>query len=96
MRESHLPRSRKVTINPPLESPPEKFEIRPIIERKSIITGFQIFEPTAKIIKEREKIKKKIREEYPQITLGQLDDAAITYYEYHVDVKLRQFSHARE
>jgi len=94
MRESHLLRSRKVIINPPLESPPEKFEIRPIVKKKSVITGLQIFEPTAKIIQKRKDIKQKIKEEYPQVTSSQLDDAEFTYYDYHVDIKLRQFSDA--
>jgi hypothetical protein len=94
MRNSHLPRSRKVTINPSLESPPEKFEIRPIIERKSVITGFEVAEPSANIIRDRRKIIEKIREKYPQVTKSQLDDAQFGYGEFRAKIELRQFSDA--
>jgi hypothetical protein len=76
-----LPRKRKIAKGED-EVAPKKGFIEPIIETRQVITGFIVGERQADKIRERATLVAWIRENYPQITKAQLEDAQIVYKEY--------------
>jgi len=90
-----LPRKRKVTINCPPETPPEKFGVFAKVETKRVITGLTVEDPEGRAIRTRSDVVKVVRECYPQITVSQLEDASIEYTDYRAFIHLNQFSRER-
>jgi hypothetical protein len=68
------------------EAVPEAFVILPHYE-KGIVIGFTVLDP-GDTIRGRGRLVAAIHKEYPGVSIGELDNARISYNEYHADVVL--------
>ena len=68
-----MPRKRKVVLNPQEEEvPPEKDFVKPLIQRKEVITGFNVGERQPIDKNKRQRISELIKHQFPQVTGDQL------------------------
>ena len=72
----------------PEEVRPEAFAIEPIYDDRGII-GFKVNDPEGSVIRKRASLVAEIHKEYPGISIGELEDARISYYDYHAEIQLK-------
>lgn len=82
-------RRRWVTAPEEIEARPGEFGIEPIYEG-GIIVGFTVLDPEGSVIRKRAAIVKLLHAEYPGVSIAELEDSAISYFDYRVDVDLRR------
>lgn len=70
------------------EEVPASFGIVPGY-KGGILVRFRIDDPEGHVIRERANIIAKIHQAYPEVTIGELENARVTYSDYHADVELR-------
>ncbi len=88
MGSSPTPQRRRwVTAPEEIEARPQEFSVEPIYER-GVIVGFTILDPEGEVIRQRAKIVKLLHEEYPGVSVAELDNSAISYFDYRVEVGL--------
>lgn len=84
----HSPQRKRWVTEFEIEPRPEAFSIQPIYEAGSLI-GFNILDPEGDVIRKRANIVTLIHREHPQIDMPRLENAAISYFDYSVEVILK-------
>lgn len=87
-RTSPTPERRRwVTAPEEIEPRPQEFSIEPIYER-DILIGFTILDPEGDVIRSRAKITELLHEKYPGVSIRELENSSISYFDYRVEVEL--------
>lgn len=81
-------RRRWVTVEE-IEVRPQAFAILPEYER-GIITGFKVQDPEGYVIRQRARLVGEIHSQYPAVSIEELDNARISYFDYHAIVRLKR------
>ena len=71
-----------------VEEVPVAFQIVPYY-KESILVGFRIDDPEGSVIRKRANIIAEIHQAYPEVSIEELENARVTYSDYHADVELR-------
>lgn len=71
------------------EPPPEQFSITPHYERK-VIVGFEIADPEGSLIRKRANVVELVHNNFPGVSLTDLENAQIEYSDFHCLVHLRR------
>lgn len=78
-------RRRWVTEPGEIEPRPQAFAILPHYE-DGVLVAFTVQDPEGDTIRSRTKLIEAIHKEYPEISIGELENARISYYDYHAVV----------
>ncbi|MBA7574005.1 hypothetical protein ES708_15807 [subsurface metagenome] len=71
-----------------IEEVPAAFRIVPHY-KDSILVGFRIDDPEGSVIRKRANIVAEIHQAYPEVSIEELENARVTYSDYHVEMELR-------
>lgn len=81
-------RRRWVTAPGELEPRPSAFAILPQYNEAGILIAFTVQDPAGDVIRKRSTISAAIHKEYPTVSIEELENARIAYYDYHAVVVL--------
>jgi len=81
-------RRRWITTPEEIEPRPEVFAILPDVS-EGVLIGFTVQDPEGDVIRFRAKIAAAIHNQYPEVSIEQVQDARISYFDYHAYVELR-------
>jgi len=84
----HSPQRKRWVTVAEIEAVPAAFGIAPYYE-DGILVGFRIDDPEGSVIRKRANIVAEIHQAYPEVSIGELENARVAYFDYHVDVELR-------
>ena len=79
-------RRRWVTAPEELEPRPQAFAILPQYNEAGSLIAFTVQDPEGDMIRSRAKLAAAIHKEYPAVSIEELENARITYYDYHAVV----------
>ena len=82
------PKQQQLVAVEEIEEVPAAFRIVPYY-KDGILVGFRIDDPEGSVIRERANIIAEIHKAYPEVSVGELENARMTYSDYHADVELR-------
>lgn len=89
-RSSSPQRRRWITEPEEIEPVPGAFGIIPQYDEKGVLIAFTVEDPEADVIRKRGELIAKIHEEYPGVSLHELNDASIAYFDYRATVVLKR------
>jgi len=84
-------RGRWITLPEEIEPRPEAFAILPEYDR-GILVAFKVQDPEGDVICHRARLISKIHSEFSTVSIGEPNDARISYYDYHAIVRLKRGS----
>ncbi|GAI82257.1 unnamed protein product [marine sediment metagenome] len=88
MSHSPSPQRRRIVTVGEYEPRPLGFAMTPTYEGRKLI-GITIQDPEGSVIRKRANIVAEIHQAYPEVSIEELENAKVAYFDYHVDVELR-------
>lgn len=83
-------RRRWVTAPEEIEPRPEAFQIIPQYSEAGILLAFTVQDPEGDVIRSRALLTASIHKEYPGVSIEELENAKISYYDYYAVVQLKR------
>lgn len=83
-------RRRWITMPEEIEVRPEAFAILPEYDEAGTLIAFKVQDPEGDVIRHRATLISRIHNEFPAISVGELNDARISYFDYHATIRLRR------
>jgi len=82
-------RRRWITAPEEIEPRPGVFAILPEYS-EGILVAFKVQDPECDVIRHRPKLVAEIHKQYPAVSIDELDNAGISYFDYHAIVRLKR------
>ena len=90
MNDPSPERRRWITLPEEIEPRPEAFAILPEYDERGVLMAFKVQDPERDVIRQRASLITEIHKQFPAISIDELNDARISYFDYHAIVRLKR------